>query len=207
MKRYPILILALALGASGCDDFVDEDGNTTFRQVAEGFQSFGERMSELGEALERDADVQAVPWRELMEVIPERVDGMDRVEREGDDATDRNGAGMSIATAKYSEGRDSMFVGVADLGALRGGAQLALRWIGPVFGRDDIDGEIEETTVRGYPAVRIRDDDGDTLVALIVEGRFAVIAGSGEARPEVFIDEALDGIDYRQLRRWADYGT
>lgn len=207
MKRYPTLILALALGTAGCGDFVDEDGNTSFRQVAEGLQSFGDRMSELGEAMERDANVEAVPWRDLMEVIPERVDGMDRLEREGDDATDRNGAGMSIATAKYSEGRDSMFVGVADLGALRGGADLALRWIGPVFGRGDIDGDIEETRVRGYPAVRIRDDDGDTLVAFIVEGRFAVIAGSGGPNPEDFIEEALDGVDYRTLRGWVDYGT
>lgn len=205
MKRY--MTLVLALGVIGCGDFVDEDGNTTFRQMAEGLQTFGDRMTELGEALERDADVEAVPWADLMDVIPARVDGLDRIEREGDNATDRNGAGMSIATAKYSEGRDSMFVGVADLGALRSGAQLALRWIGPVFGRDDFDGEVEETTFRGYPAVRIRDDDGDTIVALIVEGRFAVIAGSGGPRPEAFIDEALDGIDYRRLRRWVDYGT
>lgn len=205
MKRY--MTLVLALGVMGCGDFVDEDGNTTFRQMAEGLQTFGDRMTELGEALERDADVEAVPWADLMDVIPARVDGLDRIEREGDNATDRNGAGMSIATAKYSEGRDSMFVGVADLGALRSGAQLALRWIGPVFGRDDFDGEVEETTYRGYPAVRIRDDDGDMIVALIVEGRFAVIAGSGGPRPEAFIDEALDGIDYRRLRRWVDYGT
>lgn len=205
MKRY--LPLVLAIGLTGCGDFVDEDGNTSIRQVAQGLQSFGDRMTELGEALERDADVEAVPWADLMEVIPNRVDGLERLEREGDDATDRNGAGMSIATAKYAEGRDSMFVGVADLGALRSGAELALRWIGPVFGRDDIDGDIEETTVRGYPAVRIRDDDGDTIVALIVEGRFAVIAGSGGPRPEAFIDEALDGIDYRRLRSWVNYGT
>jgi hypothetical protein len=204
MKRY--LALSLAIAVAGCADFVDEDGNTSFHQVAQGLQSLGDRVSEFGEALERDADVEAVPWEDLQEVIPDRVDGVDRLDREGDEATDRNGAGMSIATAKFAEGRDSMFVGVADLGALRGGAQLALRWIAPVFGRDDIDGDVEELELHGYPAVRIRDDDGDMLVGLIVEGRFAVIAGSGARRPDAFIEDALDNIDYRQLRRWVDYG-
>ena len=126
---------------------------------------------------------------------------------EGDDASDRNGAGMSMAAGKYLVDGDSVFVGVADLGALRGGAQLALRWIAPVFAHGDFDGDVEEMSVDGHPAIRIRDDeDDDVLIALLVEGRFAVIAGSQSSGNEDLLREALDDIDYRQLRRWADYG-
>jgi hypothetical protein len=50
----PTLVITLA----GCPD---EDGKTSFRQVDEGRQSLGDRVADLGEALERDADVQAVP--------------------------------------------------------------------------------------------------------------------------------------------------
>ena len=205
MKR--LLVPILAFGLVGCGDFVDADGNTSIRQVAEGLQSLGDQLADMGEALERDADVEAVPWADLREVIPETVGGASMLDLEGDDASDRNGAGMSMAAGKYLVDGDSVFVGVADLGALRGGAQLALRWIAPVFAQGDFDGDVEETSVDGHPAIRIRDDDDDdVLVALLVEGRFAVIAGSQAGGNEDLLREALDDVDYRQLRRWADYG-
>jgi hypothetical protein len=206
MKRLLVPILTFAL--VGCGDFVDADGNTSIRQVAEGLQSLGDQLAEMGEALERDADVESVPWADLREVIPESVSGASMLDLEGDDATDRNGAGMSMAAGKYLVDGDSVFVGVADLGALRGGAQLALRWIAPVFARGDFDGDVEEISVDGNPAIRIRDDDDDdVLLALLVEGRFAVIAGSQRGGNEDLLREALDDVDYRQLRRWADYGV
>jgi hypothetical protein len=205
MKQLMILTLAFAL--AGCSDFVDEDGNTSIRQFAEGMQSFGDRVAELGEAIERDADIQAVPWERLMETIPRKVDGVNLLEREGDDARDRNGAGLSMAMGRYVVRGDSMFVGVADLGALRSGARLALRWVAPLFDRGDIEGDIEELEVEGYPAIRIRDeDDGDLLVAVLVEGRFAVVAGGPGTGSDDFVWEALEEIDYRQLRRWVGYG-
>lgn len=206
MKR--MLTLLLAISFAGCADFVDEDGNTSIRQVAEGLQSLGDRVSELGEAIERDADVQAVPWAELREVIPEEVDGVAFRDMDGDDATDRNGAGMSMAAGKYLVDGDSVFVGVADLGALRSGARLALRWIAPMFGPGDIDGDVEEISIDGNPAIRVRDDrDGGVLLAILVEGRFAVVAGAADRSREDLLYDALDDVDYRQLRRWVDYGT
>lgn len=197
----------LAIGLCGCGDFVDEDGNTSVRQLAEGLQTLGDQIAEMGEAIERDAGVEAVTWQTLSETIPDEVDGIRRLDFDGDDATDRNGAGLSIAHGTWASEGDSMFVGVADLGALRGGADLALRWIAPVFDRGHIDGDIEEIEVRGYPAIRIRDDeDGDLLVALIVDGRFAVVAGGEGRRNDDFVREALDEVDYRQLESWVDYG-
>jgi len=205
MKRLLVPILTFAL--VGCGDFVDADGNTSIRQVAEGLQSLGDQVAEMGEALQRDADVEAVPWADLREVIPERVGGASMLDMEGDDARDRNGAGMSMAAGKYVVDGDSVFVGVADLGALRGGAQLALRWIAPVFARGDFGGDVEELSIDGHPAIRILDDDDDdVLLALLVEGRFAVIAGSQDSGNEDLLREAIDDVDYRQLRRWADYG-
>ena len=43
MKK--VMTLALAIGLSGCGDFVDADGNTSIRQFAEGLQSLGERVT------------------------------------------------------------------------------------------------------------------------------------------------------------------
>ncbi len=205
MKRVMVLVLAIVL--SGCGDFVDDDGNTSIRQFAQGLQSLGDRVAEMGEAIQRDAGVEAVPWDDLLETLPERVGGATRIDTEGDEATDRNGAGMSIAHAEYVVRGDSMFIGVADLGALRSGVRLALRWVAPLFDRGDIEGEVEELEVEGYPAIRIRDDDdGDLLIALIVEGRFAVIAG-GEGRASGdFVRDALEAIDYDRLEDWVDYG-
>ena len=55
MKK--LLALVLAMGLSGCGDFVDDDGNTSIRQIAQGLQSLGDRVAEMGEAIERDAGV------------------------------------------------------------------------------------------------------------------------------------------------------
>jgi hypothetical protein len=205
MRKLLIPVLAIAL--VGCADFVDEDGNTSIRQVAEGLQSLGDRVAEMGEAIERDADVEAVPWVDLRDVIPEDVDGAELLDVEGDDAKDRNGAGMSMVSGRYVVRGDSVFVGVADLGALRSGARLALRWVAPLVAREDVEGKIEEIRIDGHPAIRIRDDeDNDILVALLVEERFAIVAGVQGRGNDDLVREAIDEVDFRQLRRWSDYG-
>lgn len=205
MRRFALAFLLL--GVVGCDDFVDENGETSIRQVAEGLQVLGDRVGEMGEVLARDADIESVPWEELVEVLPERVDGERRFEYEGDEALDKNGAGLTVAHAHFMVDGDSAVVGVADLGALRGGAQLALRWVAPMLTKS-ADGEVEELSFDGNPAIRIRDrDDGGVFVAVLVAGRFTVFAGSEGRGHEGFVREALREVDIRQLERWEDYGT
>jgi hypothetical protein len=206
MRR--IMALALVLALPACGDFVDEDGNTSIRQVAEGLQSLGAKVAEMGEALERDADVEAVAWEDLATSLPRRVDGADRIDEEGDEATDRNGAGMSIVHRKYLVDGDTVFVGVADLGAFRGGVDLALRWVAPLFVDADLEGEVEQVELEGYPGIRVQDDeDGGVLVAVMVERRFAVVAGSAHHGHDVVVREALGGVDFGRLEGWEDYGT
>lgn len=202
-----LIALIAVVGLAGCGDFVDDDGNTSIRQVAEGLQSLGDRLGEMGEALERDADVAAVPWEDLMDAIPEEIDGTRRLDTDGDDATDRNGAGMSIAHATYVDDGDTLFVGVADLGALRGGVHLALRWVAPLFARGEIDGDIEEIRVEGHDAIRIRDEHDDgLLIAMIVEDRFAVVGGSKGSVREREVLRALDRVDFDRLEDWRGHG-
>jgi len=199
--------LVLVLGISACGDFVDEEGNTSFRQVAAGLQTLGDRAGELGEAIERDASVRAVPWTDLLEAVPDEVDGSPRLDLDGDEATDQNGAGLSIAHARYVLHGDTVFVAVADLGALRSGVFLALRWVAPLVSRADVDGSIDELRIRGYPAIRIRDEDGDgVLMALIAEGRFVVAAGAERPIDEDVVRDALDEVDYDRLGDWVSYG-
>jgi len=212
MRMLTALVLVFAVTAC---DFVDADGNTSFRQVAAGLQTLGERVGQLGEALERDADVEAVPWNDLLDVIPDEVEGARRIDVDGDAAVDRNGAGLSIAHAKYAVDGDTVFVAVADLGALRSGVFLALRWVAPLISQADVDGDVDEIRIEGHPAIRIRGDgddrgrngDGDgVLMALIAEGRFAVAAGADARVDEDVIREALHAVDYDRLEDWVDYG-
>jgi hypothetical protein len=206
MRRTMALTLVLAL--SGCGDFVDEDGNTSIRQVAEGLQSVGERVAELGEALERDAGVEAVAWEDLATALPRRVDGAERIDEEGDAATDRNGAGMSLVHRKYLVDGDTVFVGVADLGAFRGGVELALHWVAPLFSDGDLKGEVEQIELEGYPGIRVRDETDDgLLVAVMVERRFAVVAGAEGYGHDALLREVLRDVDFGRLEGWEDFGT
>lgn len=206
MRKLPI-VLVLLLAATACDDFVDKDGNTSFRQVASGLQTLGDRVAEMGEAIERDAGVEPVSWRGLLEVVPDELDGSMRLATDGDEATDRSGAGLSVAHAKYAVDADTVFVAVADLGALRSGVALALRWAAPAISQARVEGDVEELRIEGYPAIRVRDDDGDgLLMALVAGGRFVVAAGSESGVGENLVREALEGVDYRRLDDWVDYG-
>ena len=117
------------------------------------------------------------------------------------------GAGMSMVSAKYLVDADTVFVGVADLGALRSGVNLALRWVAPVISGQDLDGDIEELEIEGYPAIRLADEQDDgQLIALIVEGRFAVVAGSSSPVDDGLIRDALERVDFDQLEDWREYG-
>ena len=162
----------------------------------------------MGEAIERDANVRAVPSSDLLDVLPDDLGRRSpRLDTDGDDTADKNGAGLSVAHAKYVVDGDTVFVAVADLGALRSGVFLALRWIAPIMSRSDVHGDIEETRIEGYPAIRIQDDDGHgMLVALIAEGRFAVAAGADDRIDEDVIRDALEDVDYDRLEDWVDYG-
>jgi hypothetical protein len=112
-----------------------------------------------------------------------------------------------MANGQFVDGGDDLFVGVADLGALRSGVGLALRWAAPLLSKADVEGDIEEVTIAGRPGIRIRDEDGrGFLVALLVEGRFAVVAGAEGRGHEDFVREALAEVDYDRLEDWADYG-
>jgi hypothetical protein len=76
-----------------------------------------------------------------------------------------------------------------------------------VLSRSDVDGEIEEISIEGYPAIRVRDEDGDgVLMALIAEGRFAVAAGGEDRIDEDVIRDALEDVDYGRLEDWVGYG-
>ena len=165
-------------------------------------------VAEMGEALERDAGVEAVAWEDLVNAIPTEVDGTRLSETKGDESSDRAGAGLSIAHAHFVVRGDSAFVGVADLGALRSGAMLALRWVAPLFGRDDLDGALEEIEVAGYPAIQIRDDnDDDLIVAVLVADLFEVIVGADGRIDDDLVWDALDEVDFGMLEDWKDYGT
>jgi len=204
-----LTVLVLLFGAAACGDFMDDDGNTSVRQVAAGLQTLGDRVSEMGEAIERDADVEAVPWTDLLEVVPDELDGSRHLDADGDATRDRDGAGFSVAHVKYAVDGDTVFLAVADLGALRSGVFLALRWVAPVISRTDIDGDVDELRIEGYPAIRVRGDDGDhdgILMALIAEGRFAVAAGADGDVDEDLIRTALEEVDYDRLEDWSDYG-
>ena len=50
------------------------------------------------------------------------------------------------------------------------------------------------------------DDDGDLLVAVLVAGRFAVIAAADGRIGDDFVWDALDEVDYGMLEDWKDHG-
>lgn len=127
------------------------------------------------------AGVEVADFRALKDLLPERLDGMDRQEAQG-----QKGTAMGITTASASgtyaseDGSAWMEVSLIDLGSLQSMAMMSYGWLNMQIETEDDTGYERTTTYEGYPAYEeFRNQDGATSASMqvIVNQRFVVSAG------------------------------
>ncbi len=184
------------------DDDRNEDlafGEDAF--IAQGNQLIGE--------LEEGARRSPVNWRELEELLPNKLDGVPLNLTEGQ--TIDIGTGLSSVSGQYKDEEQEVTIVIADLAFLSGIAAHAMAdWIGEEIDRES-DRGFERTSIfhsrRGeYPSYeKYHRDQGHESCELHswVADRF-LVAISGDGAAMSVCEEARDRISFRRLERLAE---
>ncbi|ARA94694.1 hypothetical protein AWN76_017065 [Rhodothermaceae bacterium RA] len=146
--------------------------------------------------------VEVADFRALKALLPERVDGLTRLDVEGQKGT-ALGITTSSADATYRSDDDEirLHLMITDLGSLQGIAMMSYGWLTTQIETEDETGYERTTTYRGYPAYEeFRNEDGRTSASMqvIVAQRFVVSAEVFGAGMEV-VKAALERVDLDAL--------
>lgn len=159
--------------------------------------------------LEEGAKRSPINWRELEELLPNRLDGVPLNLTEGQ--TIDFGSGLSSVSGQYEDEEQEVTIVIADLAFLSGIAAHAMAdWIGEEIDRES-DRGFERTSIfhsrRGeYPSYeKYHRDQGHESCELHswVAGRF-LVAISGDGAAMSVCEEARDRISFRRLERLAE---
>jgi hypothetical protein len=172
------------------------------RGVDEETESLGEVLGELGRSLGGEPSVTPVDFRELRDLLPERIRGMEQTANSGE----RTGAlGIKISKAERTftsdEGYREIDLSIVDLGSLKNAAMLGFDWLQLDVDREDDRGFERTTEFNGHPAMEKcekHDDVEQCSLHVIVAQRFVVQV---EARGVPFDDvrDLVDDMDLKQL--------
>lgn len=159
--------------------------------------------------LEEGARRSPINWRELEELLPNRLDGVPLNLTEGQ--TIDFGTGLSSVSGQYEDEEQEVTIVIADLAFLSGIAAHAMAdWIGEEIDRES-DRGFERTSIfhsrRGeYPSYeKYHRDQGHESCELHswVADRF-LVAISGDGAAMSVCEEARDRISFRRLERLAE---
>ncbi|QXD15567.1 hypothetical protein GQ464_001070 [Rhodocaloribacter litoris] len=186
-----------------------------FRREAEGWERFGEAMEAFGEKMRALGEslgdgVEPVDWRKLEDLLPRRVDGLRRVDVEGERAG-ALGIHVSRVTGTYEDDDRRLRLSIVDLGTLRGAAMTGIEWLDVHIDRVDRHGFERTQTYRGYPAhLKLERGQGEDRfeAQVIVAERFVVsfeLQGSDLSEDDV--EDLLEAVDYDDLEELRLAGT
>lgn len=207
-----ILMLALVLSALSLGCELGEKANQ-IKQMAEAAEErmkAGDTTGALGAFLGGGEAVQPVDFRTLKELLPERLDGLQREDAVGERSS-MAGIATSQAEGTYrSEERNARItLSIVDFGSVRGITMMGFAWT-----MVDIDNESDrgyERTLEyeGYPAYAKYEQGNDwsrgEMSAIIVD-RFAVTAKGNNVTDDE-LRAALEEIDLDRLENMKDAGV
>lgn len=160
-----------------------------------------EAMSEVKKVMEENGGgKEVVNFRDLKELLPESMMGMERTEYSGEKA---GAFGMNIANAKaeYEEGDKRIEVNIADVAGVGTAMMSMASWSTIEVDRESDDGFERTTVIDGNKAFEKYDSkrkDGE--LNLIIKDRF-IVTLKGDNVEEKDLRKALDKINLKKLAR------
>ena len=194
------------------DDGDDDDGDEAPESIADALEQAGEAIEDaLGG--EGGTVKEAVNFRKLKDLLPEKVDGLERTSSEGE-RTGVLGMQFSNAKGRYEDGDATMEISISDLGTLTGIARIGFTaWLQAEIDRESDRGFERTRKFRSggkeYPSFEKFEgtgDEGNCEIQVWVAERFIVsIEGRNVEMDQC--EDARDEISFRQLDRMKDVGT
>ena len=179
-------------------------------------EELGEALSELGNALEGLGEafgggntVEAVDFRELRTIMPDRIRNMEKGKSNGE----RTGAlGFRISQVDqmfYEEdGNGQIEISVVDLGGLKNVASMGLDWLKLDVDRETDEGYERTRTYRDHPVLDKCDSMSGTMrceMTAFVSRRFVVSLKSRDMEAGM-LERVLEDMDIRKLERMKEEG-
>jgi hypothetical protein len=159
------------------NDSNDEGYNSDPKNLQEAMQNAKQAMKDL----QGGEQVEVVPFRELQELLPEKLAGFERISKEGE-TTGAMGMNVSRAEAKYKDGDDEVKIEVVDTGGLGMAMMGMAAWSGITIDKEDENGYERTSKLGGYKCYeKFRKNGRTSELAIIVEGRFLVTASKRDA--------------------------
>jgi hypothetical protein len=159
------------------NDSNDEGYNSDPKNLQEAMQNAKQAMKDL----QGGEQVEVVPFRELQELLPEKLAGFERISKEGE-TTGAMGMNVSRAEAKYKDGDDEVKIEVVDTGGLGMAMMGMAAWSGITIDKEDENGYERTSKLDGYKCYeKFRKNGRTSELAIIVEGRFLVTASKRAA--------------------------
>jgi len=158
-----------------------QEGNEPSANLGDALQAAGNVMQAFNQAASGGKTVEPVDFRQLKELLPESVDGMQRAEVSGEKSA-ALGMTISKAGARYAGAdRRVIDVTISDIGNASGLASLALyAWANNEIDKESPTGYEKTTTFRGYKSYeKYNRGDHSGEMGVLIEKRFVVEAKGG----------------------------
>jgi hypothetical protein len=219
----PALLALAAATLTGCGGDAEGDSPlervNTMRETAGQLGHMGKAANEYRKAAEEMAQAQKegvtvdpVDFRQLKEMLPDQVAGIERSDASGEKGG-AMGMTMSKATGTYreteGEARRSVRLTITDFGALQGMAAMGFAWMQVEIDRESDDGYERTSEFEGHPAHEKFTRNGersDAELQVVVAKRFLVEA-DGDNVPMEDVKEALKSVDLAKLQEMKDVGV
>lgn len=181
------------------DESLDDDFDDALDDLGEG-------LKRLGRAFEQSADLEPVDWRDLRDLLPDRLAGMERTSVDGE-TSEALGLHVSSVEVEYESDDADLTVHLVDLGSLSGVVSEGLDWLDARVDKGGDWGYERSTTYHGYSAFeKMHRDRRETRLEtqILVGDRFVVaIEMEGRGLDEDALDAVREAIDLDRLAHLA----
>lgn len=171
-------------------------------------QDLSSALEQIGKALTDDSDIEPVPYSKLRDLLPRKVAGMERYDTDGSSKSVL-GIRVSKIEGKYEGARSDMTIAIVDLGSISGVAALGMDFIDAKIDREFGDGFEKTTEIDGNPAFVEVENRGRgkrySALIMVAERFMIVIEAEGRDLDSDIIEEVVDRISLRRLKRLARY--
>ena len=169
-----------------------------------GAAGLGEALKGVAEAVSGGEveDVEIVSFRDMKELLPSKIAGMEMVDHEGQ-TTGIAGMKGSTLTGKYAEGKKKVNVEMIDTGGVGMALLGALPWTTMTVDKESSRGYERTTEYKGMKAFEEYDNKREKgSITVLVDKRFIVkVEGRG-----VSMDDIKDGLGEISFRKLAKLG-
>ena len=177
------------------------------RSVKSSLEGLGAALEGIGEALQADADVETVDWRDLKDLVPRDIAGYERLSWDGENKG-AFGIRISKIEARYVSNGTDLKLNIVDLGTIKGAAMKGFDFLDAEIDRENVDGIEATREWNGHPGYVATDTErsrNQAVGVVVVADRFIVtveLDGSNASVEE--LENVFDDFSFRRLTRMAD---